>query len=90
MLVMSADAAYMLDKKMSEIRMDILLAEDFSRNRENIVNNILSNIRSLSKSGRLNEAKEYNQKFINIHKKGNYEELLELQKQINKKVIGDE
>ena len=63
-LVRSADAAFLLDREVSEIRQDIIQAERAAMNKENMVNELVHNIQILSRVAPPEDVARLNNEFM--------------------------
>ncbi len=83
-LVKAADAAFMLDQEMSQIRHEIRQAQKLFEIRSNTVSDILRDIYSLYSSGRVTEATELQEKFNELWNKGDIRELRNFSKEVTR------
>jgi len=83
-LIKSADAAFLLDQEMSQIRHEIRQAQKLFEIRSNTVSDILKDIYSLYSMGRITEATELQEKFNALWDQGNLRELRSFAKEVNK------
>lgn len=74
-LIRAADAAYKLDKEMSEIREDIINAQEIFQAKSTIVEEILRNLQLIYFSGKIKEIEELRKKFFKLQQDGNYNDL---------------
>lgn len=74
-LTSAAEAAFRLDKEMSEIREDILEVEQATITKEKILAETLHNIEKLYLSHNLESAKEFNEQFFEIYEEGDMSKL---------------
>ncbi len=74
-LTSAAEAAFKLDKEMSEIREDILEVEQMAITKEKILAETLHNIEKLYLSHNLESAKEFNEQFFEIYEEGDINKL---------------
>jgi len=82
-LVRSADAAFLLDKEISEIRQDIIRAEREVMNRENVVNELITNIQLLYRVAPLDDAERVNLEFMGLYDGGgDDEQFVELNRRV--------
>lgn len=81
-LISAAEAAFQLDKEMSTIHHEILEAQEVIKVRNDVVENIVENIRKLHKIAKLENINEINKKFILLNSEGSLEELIEFDRQI--------
>ncbi len=78
----AAEAAFKLDKEMSEIRDDIMEAQEIFQAKSSLVHEILEKIQELYFWGNINNIEEIRQEFFKLHEEGNFNKL----KQFNKKL----
>lgn len=71
----AAEAAYKLDKEMSEIRDEIMDAQEIFQTKSSIVEEILKNLQLLYFSGEISEIEDLRKRFFNLQQIGNYIEL---------------
>lgn len=71
----AAEAAYLLDQEMCEIRNEIIKAQKLFEEKSNNVTDIVNNIQLLNLIGYEKEAKEFQDKFDKIWEKGSLAEL---------------
>jgi putative GTP pyrophosphokinase len=81
-LIKAAEAAFILDQEMAEIREEILKAEEQFRAKSNIVSDIFCNIHNLC-SGGIEEAGELYQKFWELWEEGDIEKLQDFNKKVD-------
>jgi putative GTP pyrophosphokinase len=81
-LFKSADAAYMMDREISEIRDEIISAEQTSLQLANITDDIIRNIQNLYRVANLEEIEAINRRFLSLYDEGNREKLVELRRQV--------
>lgn len=81
-LIRSADAAFLLDKEVSEIRNDILEAEQSNQTFANIIDEIIKNIQNLYKVAKLDEIDALNRQFMTLYDEGDQEKLSEFGRQV--------
>jgi len=82
-LVRSADAAFLLDREVSEIRQDIIRAERDVVHKENVVNELVQNIQLLYRIAPLDEAERLNKEFMALHDgQSDDEQLVELNRRV--------
>ncbi len=74
-LTKAAEAAFVLDKEMSNIREDILEQEEATRTKEKILEETLYNIEQLYLTHNLESANDFNEQFFNIYEHGDLNEL---------------
>ncbi len=74
-LTSAAEAAFILDKEMSNIREDILELEEATRTKERILEETLYNIEQLYLTHNLESANDFNEQFFNIYEHGDLNEL---------------
>ncbi len=74
-LNLAADAAFNLDREMSNIREDILEMEAATRTREKLLEETLYNIEQLYLTHNLESANDFNEQFFNIYEHGDLNEL---------------
>ena len=78
-LVRSADAAFLLDREISEIRQDIIGAEREVTNKENVVNELIEHIQLLYRVAPLDDAEQLNTEFMALYDaQGDDEQFMEL------------
>jgi len=82
-LVRSADAAFLLDKEISEIRQDIIGAEREVVNKENVVNELIDSIQLLYRVAPLDDAERLNNEFMALYDaQGDDEQFMELNRRV--------
>lgn len=81
-LIRSADAAFLLDKEVSEIRNDIIAAEQSKQTFTNIIDEIIKNIQNLYKIAKLDEVDALNRQFMTLYDEGDQEKLSEFGRQV--------
>lgn len=81
-LIKAAEATFILDQEMAEIREEILKAEEQFRAKSNIVSDIFCNIHNLC-SGGIEEAGELYQKFWELWEEGDIEKLQDFNKKVD-------
>ncbi len=74
-LTSAAEAAFILDKEMSNIRDDILELEEATRTKEKILEETLYNIEQLYLTHNLESANDFNEQFFSIYEHGDLNEL---------------
>ncbi len=74
-LTTAAEAAFVLDKEMSNIRDDILELEEETRTKEKILEETLYNIEQLYLTHNLESANDFNEQFFDIYEQGDLNEL---------------
>lgn len=74
----SAEAAYLLDEEMCEIRDEVINAQKLFEVKSNTVSSIVNNIQLLKLIGRDQDAKKFQDSFDQLWSKGNIMELKEL------------
>lgn len=83
----AAEAAYKLDKEISEIRDEIMEAQEMFQAKSTIVDEILKNLQLLYFSGKLNNSEELRKKFFEIQKDGNYNKLKNYNVELRKLIV---
>lgn len=78
----AAEAAYLLDKEMLEIRDEIINAQKLFEEKSNNVSDIVNNIQLLNLFGYEKEAKDFQEKFDEIWERGSLAELEKLSETI--------
>lgn len=81
-LISAAEAAFQLDKEMSTIRYEILEAQEVIKLKNDVVENIVNNIRKLHSIAKIENINQINKDFIVTYSEGNLEELIEFDKQV--------
>ena len=81
-LISAAEASYSLDVEMSAIREEIMEAQRVLDRKNDIVDEIMGNIRVLYSSTRIDNIEELNARFISLYEQDNLETLLEFKKQL--------
>ncbi|RKD22372.1 putative GTP pyrophosphokinase [Caminicella sporogenes DSM 14501] len=82
----AAEAAYLLDQEMREIRDEIIRAQKMFEEKSNNVTDIVNNIQLLNLIGYEKEAREFQDKFDEIWEKGSLAELENLSETIRRTV----
>lgn len=82
-LVKAAEAAFTLDKEMSEIREEIMQAQELFQTKSSIVANILNSIQNLYYHANINEMCEIQQKFMNLWEEGDILKLQQFNQQLD-------
>ncbi|HOA81701.1 MAG TPA: GTP pyrophosphokinase family protein [Defluviitaleaceae bacterium] len=82
-LLNAAEAAFTLDKEMSEIRQEVLKAQEQFEARTNMIAEIFTNIQNLSKINEIKEAGKLYKKFWELWEEGDMEKLEEFNKKLN-------
>ena len=81
-LISAAEASYSLDVEMSAIREEIMEAQRVLDRKNDLVDEIMSNMRILYASARINNIEELNARFLAIYEQDNLEMLLEFKRQL--------
>ncbi len=71
----AAEAAFILDKEMSQIRNEIMDAQEIFQAKSTLVADILKNIQTLYFSGKVEEIEKIRQEFFRLHEEGNFNKL---------------
>ncbi|RKD29137.1 GTP pyrophosphokinase [Thermohalobacter berrensis] len=71
----AAEAAFKLDKEMSEIRDEIMEAQEAFQVKSTLIEDILENIQSLYFSGKVNRIQKIHENFLKLQREGNFENL---------------
>ena len=79
----AADAIFMLDNEMSQVRSEIIDAQIDSRIRTNLVKDILNSIENLYDAASAREVAKIQEEFLSVYKKNDIEELARFQKQLD-------
>ncbi|HOQ17693.1 MAG TPA: GTP pyrophosphokinase family protein [Defluviitaleaceae bacterium] len=82
-LLSAAEAAFTLDKEMSEIREEVLKAQEQFEARSNMIAEIFTNIQNLSKINEIKEAGKLYQKFWEIWEEGDIEKLEDFNRKLD-------
>lgn len=82
-LVKAAEAAFLLDKEMSQIREEIMLAQELFQAKSNVVADILNNIQNLYYKADVKEIGEIQQKFMDLWGEGNVKKLQDFNQQLD-------
>lgn len=77
-----AEAAFKLDNEMTTIRDEILEAQKIMQTKNNLVNEIISNIHNLYFYAKVEKMNEFNKEFIDLYQEGNIEKLFEFNQQL--------
>ncbi len=85
-LKISGELAFLLDKEMSEIKVDIIDAQKLFELKSNTISDILDNLVTLSSLGKISEASDIQNRFNIILEKGDISELQALLQETNKKL----
>ena len=81
-LISAAEASYSLDVEMSAIREEITEVQRVIDRKNNLVDEIMNNIRILYSSDRIDNIEELNARFLLIYEQDNLETLIEFKKQL--------
>ena len=81
-LISAAEASYSLDVEMSAIRDEIMEAARVLNRKNDLVDDIMSNMRELYSSARINNIEELNAKFLSLYEQDDLEKLLEFKRQL--------
>jgi putative GTP pyrophosphokinase len=81
-LYSSAEAAFLLDNEMGQIRGEMLEAQKVMQIRQNLVDNILENIRHLYSKEKMSEVSEWNNRFLSIYADGDLDKLHEIDNEL--------
>lgn len=82
-LVKAAEAAFLLDKEMSQIRGEILTAQELFQTKSNIVADILNNIQNLYYKADVEEMGSIQQKFMDLWQEGDLASLQQFNQQLD-------
>lgn len=82
-LQVCAEAAFILDTEMTTIRDELLEAQKIVQIKNNLVDEIISNIHNLYFYAKVEKMNEFNQKFIELYQEGNIDKLLEFNRQLD-------
>ncbi|WP_130807486.1 GTP pyrophosphokinase [Senegalia massiliensis] len=80
----AADSASNLDEQMSEIREEIVEAQEMFQVKSSLVAEILNKIQTLYFSGKVKEIDDYREEFFDIQERGNFYELRYFKKKLDK------
>ncbi|MTI68861.1 MAG: GTP pyrophosphokinase family protein [Firmicutes bacterium] len=80
----AAEAAFRLDKEMSEIRNEIMEAQEIFQAKSTLVAEILKNIQNLYFSGKVNEIEEIREEFFKLQNEGDFFKLKNFNKKLKK------
>lgn len=83
-LIKAADAAFMLDQEMSEIRHEIRQAQKMFEIKSSTVSNILRDIYYLYSVGKIGEATEFQDRFSDLWEDGEIRELRDFAKEVSR------
>lgn len=83
----AAEAAFRLDQEMSEIRNEIMEAQQEFEIKSNVVSDILNGLNTLASSGKTKEAFCFEEKFHHLLEQGDESELMELDTAINSAIL---
>ena len=86
-LISAAEAAFQLDREMSNIRDEIMEAQKISLIQKSAVNEILNNLKKLYDAVEEDKVNKMNREFIEIYQGGNIDKLLAFKERL--KVIAD-
>ena len=81
-LISAAEASYSLDVEMSAIREEIMEAQRVLNRKNDLVDEIMSNMRLLYTSGRVNNIEELNARFLILYEQDDLEKLLDFKRQL--------
>ena len=81
-LISAAEASYSLDVEMSAIREEIMEAQRVIDRKNDLVDEIMSNMRVLYSSDRIDNIEELNARFLSIYEQDNLETLMAFKKQL--------
>lgn len=79
----AAEAAFLLDEEMSEIRDEIVDAQGMFRARSSVIAEILSKIQKIYYSGKSEDIEDIEKEFLNLKDIGKHSELEEFSKRLN-------
>lgn len=79
----AAEAAFLLDEEMSEIRDEIVDAQGMFRARSSVIAEILSKIQKIYYSGKLEDIEDVEREFLILKDRGKYHELEAFSKKLN-------
>lgn len=82
-LVKAAEAAFILDKEMSEIREEIMQAQNLFQTKSSIVEDILNNIQNLYYHANIDQMTEIQQKFMKLWEEGDVYKLKQFNEQLD-------
>ncbi|MTI67331.1 MAG: GTP pyrophosphokinase family protein [Firmicutes bacterium] len=80
----AAEAAFRLDKEMSEIRNEIMEAQEIFQAKSTLVAEILKNIQNLYFSGKVNEIEEIREEFFKLQNEGDFLKLKNFNKRLKR------
>lgn len=81
-LQVCAEAAFKLDTEMTTIRDELLEAQKVIQTKNNLVNEIVSNIHNLYFYAKIEEMNEFNKQFIDLYQEGDVDELFAFNKKL--------
>jgi len=81
-LISAAEAAYSLDVEMSAIRDEIMEVQQVLTKKNDLVDNILNNMRVLYTCGRVDNIEELNARFLILYEQDDLEKLMEFKGQL--------
>lgn len=82
-LVRAAEAAFLLDKEMSQIRGEIMIAQELFQTKSNIVADILNNIQNLYYEANVDEMGNIQKEFMDLWEEGDVLKLQQFNQQLD-------
>lgn len=82
-LVKAADAAFKLDREMSQIREEIMFAQELFQTKSNVVADILNNIQNLYYKAGIEEMGQIQQKFMDLWQEEDIDKLQQFNQQLD-------
>jgi len=79
----AAESAYQLDKRMSEIREEIIEAQELFQTKSSLIASILKKVQDLYFTGEIDEIEKMQERFYELQEEGSYRKLKEFSKELD-------